>query len=259
MTLVGATYAQHIMLSVAAHRDDRKKLDQLAQQALDAAQAHGRAEIGTALHKLTQTLDDGTDPGPYPGEYAADIAAYLQATQGWRYAASGTFVVCDELGVAGTFDRLLDLTPRRISDLKTGSTVAYGGLSIAVQCAVYAHGQTYDPATGERGSLGDVDQETATVVHLPAGEGRCAVYDVDIAAGWEAAKLAVQVRNARTAARTWLTVRRDTDPIADLIAAAGTPDAVRGVWAAHEADWLPVHTVLARARVTALEGAQTPA
>ena len=55
-----------------------KNLGQSKQQALDAAQAHGRAEIGTALHRLTQTLDEGRDPGPYPAQFVGDVGAYLK-------------------------------------------------------------------------------------------------------------------------------------------------------------------------------------
>jgi len=32
------------------------------------------------------------------------------------------------------------------------------------------------------------------VLHLPAGEGRCTPYLVDVAAGWEAAQLCAQAR-----------------------------------------------------------------
>ncbi|HZV48732.1 MAG TPA: hypothetical protein VFD49_03075 [Candidatus Dormibacteraeota bacterium] len=39
-----------------------------------------------------------------------------------------------------------------------------------------------------------VDRSHALVLHLPAGEGRCTSYLVDIAAGWETAQLCAQTR-----------------------------------------------------------------
>ena len=39
-----------------------------------------------------------------------------------------------------------------------------------------------------------VDQQHGIVMHLPVGKGECTLYEVDIAAGWEAVQLAVDVR-----------------------------------------------------------------
>jgi len=56
----------------------------------------------------------------------------------------------------------------------------------------------------------EVNQEQALVVHLPAGEGRCTLYLVDIAAGWEMAQVCGAVREWRA--------RRD---LAQVLAAEG--------------------------------------
>ena len=256
MTLVGASLADHIMVSVAAHRENldanKTKLNQLAQQALDAAQAHGRAEIGTALHRLTQTLDEGRDPGPYPAQFVGDVGAYLKRTAGWVYAGMEKFVVCDDLQVAGSFDRLRVMPDgsRRIVDLKTGSSVDYSGLSIAVQLAIYAHGHLYDPTTGERTPLTGVDQARADVVHLPVGGARCDVRPVDIAKGWEAAHLAIKAKAMRADARHWIAPAEQPDHagLADLIGAAATPGHLTALWKAFGSDFTPDLLKLAAAR-----------
>jgi hypothetical protein len=272
MTLVGATLAPHIMVSVAAHRDDKAKLNELAEQAMAAAQAGSRAEIGTALHKLTETIDSGGDPGPYPAEFHADIEAYRRATAGWRYLAMETFVVCDELQVAGTFDRLRHFTvsdqPRQIVDLKTGSSVEYSGLSFAVQLAVYAHGSLYNPRTGERTPLG-ANQRTGLIVHLPAGEGRCDIYEVDIWEGWQAATTACEVRDMRKNARKWLRPATPTpteapaaEPeaptpadLASWIPQAPTVEALTALWGQHSHLFDQALTDLATARHAELTAA----
>jgi hypothetical protein len=41
------------------------------------------------------------------------------------------------------------------------------------------------------------DRETAIVAHLPVGEGKLTIYEVDIAKGWQIAELCYRVRNAR--------------------------------------------------------------
>jgi hypothetical protein len=49
-------------------------------------------------------------------------------------------VVNDEIEVAGTFDLLLtDGQETFVSDLKTGSSVKYGGLGFAIQLSIYAN------------------------------------------------------------------------------------------------------------------------
>jgi len=81
-----------------------------------------------------------------------------------------------------------------------------------VQLAVYATGERYDAVTGERRPLGvvlegphageyEVDLDVAEVVHLPLGEGRAQVYEVDIRSGRTAAGLAKSVKALRNDAR----------------------------------------------------------
>ncbi len=65
--------------------------------------------------------------------------------------------------------------------------------------AMYAHGALYDFATGTRHPLDMIDKTIALMVHLPAGTGTCTIYQIDIAAGWEAALLAAKVRDWRKA------------------------------------------------------------
>jgi hypothetical protein len=67
---------------------------------------------------------------------------------------------------------------------------------IPLQLALYAHathwwdGQAWQPMI-------PVDQHKAVVIHLPVGQGKCLLYEVDIDAGWEAVQLAMAVRSWR--------------------------------------------------------------
>jgi hypothetical protein len=66
-----------------------------------------------------------------------------------------------------------------------------------MQLAIYAHGLPYDPATATRGTWGDVNQEKAIIVHLPAGSGTCKLVFVDIKEGWKGVQFALRVRKWR--------------------------------------------------------------
>jgi RecB family exonuclease len=275
MTLVGVTLQPHLALAAAAARDDKKKLNDLAEQALAAAQAGAKAEIGTALHKLTEKLDKGEDIGPIPAEYQADLDAYRAATDGIQWLALEQFLVIDDLQVAGTADGIGILPDGRtvIADKKTGS-IDYANLSIAVQLACYAHGQAYDITTGQRTPI-DVDQSTGVVIHMPAGTGQAVLYDVDLTVGWEAALTSDYVRKMRTGSKKWMTPHAASpvacpwcaeplesaaqvvdgrcpvclpDLIAEQIAAVATPADLAGLWKVYAAAFTPELQELAAAR-----------
>ena len=190
-TAVGLSMRKDLLLSVATAKSDKKKLDQLCELALKAAGSDASANIGTALHSLTEEIDRGNTPD-IPEDFAKDIQAYLAATKHLTMKAIEVFVVNDELKVGGTFDRVVLLQEDRlVADLKTGS-IAFDAGKIAMQLAVYANSQVYDPATGAREPL-TVSRERGLVIHLPQGEGKCQILEADLKAGWEGAQLAAEV------------------------------------------------------------------
>lgn len=260
MTLVGASLAPHLMLSVAAHREDRDKLNELAGQAMEAAQAGAKAEIGTSLHRICETIDLGGDPGPYPEQYAPDIRAYQAATGGIEWLAVEQFIVLDDMQVAGTTDRIGVYKGRPvIADIKTGS-IEYGALSIACQLACYANGEAYDVATCARTPLPEhLDDKIGLVIHLPAGQGRCELHEVDLHAGYDAALQSIRVRDMRRGAKGWmrpvpLEEPADADPQPDAqvlrtwISQAPDAEALASLWTAHPTAFTPELTELAGAR-----------
>ena len=185
-----------LLLSVAAHRDDKKQLNKACEQAVEAAKASAKATTGTALHALTEIIDRGGELPIIPDEARADLNAYQQATAGLNMVAIEQFGVHDELQAAGTWDRIVERDGQRfIADLKTGS-IEWGLGKIAQQLALYSRCQGYDPYTGHRTPL-NVHQSAGIVIHLPAGQARCDLYWIDLNAGWEAVQLSASVRNWR--------------------------------------------------------------
>lgn len=201
---VGLTVRPDLYARVAACRpDDKKALDSLMSEAIEAAKASEGANLGTALHAFTERIDLGEELA-VPPPWDADIAAYRQALADHRITILPEWVermvLCEELGVAGTPDRRVEHRGRiTISDLKTGATLDFSWCAIAVQLACYANARlAYNPVADEVIPITeDVDTNTALVIHLPAGKATCTIYEVDIAAGWEAAKQAMWVRDWR--------------------------------------------------------------
>lgn len=199
----GMAARENLLVRAAAAGDDRDQLTAIVKDALEAAQASSAADIGTALHSLTEQIDSGEDPA-IPKAYQADIKAYLKALEnggvtiepGWIER----FVVVQSLGAAGTPDRLVRVEGYDkpiIGDLKTGANaVKYSQVEIAAQLAVYAHADHY--WDGEKHyRMPAVDQERALVIHMPAGQGTCELHWVDIEVGWAIALDCHKARDTR--------------------------------------------------------------
>jgi hypothetical protein len=193
-------YAQAASCTV----DDKDQLTLIVNQAEEAAASKAKANLGTALHRFTERIDAG-ESVDVPDPWRADVDAYtatmtahgIVIVPGWIER----ILVVPEIDAAGMCDRLCNaLWPLpRIGDLKTGADVVrYGMTEIALQEAIYAHASHwYDPTTGELHPMPRIDQDKALVMHLPVGKATCTIYEVNIAAGWEAVQLAVDVRKWR--------------------------------------------------------------
>lgn len=171
------------------------------------AQAHKGADIGSALHHLTHRNDRGEDVDA--GPYQADLEAYRETMFGHQIERPQEYIECrivnDLLRMAGSADRIVYADGvYRIADIKTGQTVDFGGLGWSAQLAAYAGGQLYDVATEQRMPTPPIDQQVGYIIHLPAGQGRCDIYEVDLVAGHRAAELANEIRAIRKASKQWI-------------------------------------------------------
>jgi hypothetical protein len=226
-----------VLAAAAADPTDKKKIGEIADKAAEYTKgvAGDAAETGTALHSLTERVDRGLPLGNVPQEYQADIDAYRRATEHIEYLGIETFRVHDEWKVAGTADRIGIFKGRpMIMDIKTGS-VDYPH-KMAMQLAMYSRSLPYDIATDTRGiDPQEVDQGYGIIIHLPAGQGRCDLYEIDIAKGWGACLIAKKVWDWR--GRKDLT--QLVDPAAErpkpatwesLILGADSKDRLREIW-----------------------------
>jgi hypothetical protein len=262
---IGLSMRPDLQTAVHAFRDDKKELNRICQDALDAAGSSSAATRGTALHALTEQVDRGLEDYDHlPEEIYNDLAAYATATADLRSVLIEQMMVLDDWKVAGTPDRVVEYQGKRyIADLKTGS-VDFGAGKIAAQLAVYAHSHIYD-GTATRAPHG-ADLDRALVIHLPAGTGTCEVKWIDIRAGWEIAKTCLDVRDKRklSAAQLFTAFGGKTDRTLNQILASKpldlpaqirlctTADEVRAMWTP---DWTPELNALAKQHIESLPAA----
>lgn len=177
----------------------RDALQSIANKALELGGAHEQSNRGTAVHGLTDLVDQGrwNELIDLPESIYNDLKAYRHTLDEHEVhsLAIETFTVQDDLRVAGTFDREVyvpDPCPvcgntDYISDLKTSRTANYPH-SWAVQLAVYANSWPYDIERRTRVPWERVPcKHRALLVHLPAHQARCDLYWIDIETGWQTA------------------------------------------------------------------------
>lgn len=270
MTALGLASRPDLMMAVTStDKDDKRALDKIVEQAVEAAAAHAAATIGTALHALTEKHDRGEQLPVIPETYRADMDAYIAATAHMKHVHIEQFCVQDPLKIGGTPDRVVDINGKKyIADLKTGS-IEYGIGKIAMQLAVYARSKTYDHTTNTRGIHG-AEIDKGIIIHLPAGAGTCTLYWVDLLEGWNGVVHAKNVRAWRAKKFKDLTDPYASDfpgavkePAQDgltaLINVAVDIDELTSLWADNQDTWTDQHTKLAAARKAALQASTTAA
>lgn len=189
-------------------KDIKADLSKLIGEAFKAGGGERAANTGTTIHDLTEYVDRGLVPEYVPEELAPILDRYIWSTTALEHVETELFVVVDELKCAGSLDRLVRLPDGRVvvADIKTGADEPKYPSGVTTQCAIYAHGQQYDPETGERTPLHpDLDVTTGLLIHLPLepvdGRQICELYPLDLEAGWTRALLAGLVRDTKSIAR----------------------------------------------------------
>lgn len=187
----------------AIEKARKDALDALTDEAYEVAGGHAKAQKGTDLHALTELVDQGLPlPEGITDADRADLAAYAATIKalGITFTDRERFVVNDELETGGTLDRAglykseragWQRARRVVMDIKTGR-LDYSAGKIGMQLATYARSDAYDLATGERTPL-KLDKKLGLLIHLPAGQATCQVYEVDLELAYRGLLLAREV------------------------------------------------------------------
>lgn len=221
-----------------------KILQDVAERAKLLAGGDAGALTGTGLHKLSERRDAGEDLSYLDPMTMACLDAYAALLAPFEILASETFVVCDELGGAGSFDRVVRLRfPIRwpdgvvwpagmivVIDVKTGkiTSMPYWACDFTVQQLIYATGVPYlpgitvldDPSKRSAGNIVAVRDQpgvngriTWDEIGVPGGPSPdwaliCHVPALDPSqAHWERVNLATAREDAAAARRAWQRAR----------------------------------------------------
>lgn len=197
-----------VVAAAAARVDDKATLDGIVDQAKDAAAARASANVGTAVHTLTEEDDRGAlDLDKVPAPYGDDVRAWRAALAAHNLRTDPGYIERSVLNtrwnIAGSFDRLFQLPDGTwvVGDLKTGRNLQYGWNEIAIQLVIYALADAiYDWGRDVFLPMPEgLRKDYALVVHLPAGSGQAEVYRVQLdPAAVMAGDLCAQVRKWRS-------------------------------------------------------------
>lgn len=199
MVVTGLVNRSDLLAQASTKLEDKGALNKICEEAITAGGGSSRANLGTALHSITEQVDLGNSPAILPG-LQADVKAYVAELKRCNVKILKDYiesvVINDTLEYAGTLDRVVEINGvKYIADLKTGTDLSYSWRSISIQLNAYASAEfVYDWRTSTRLPMPDINQEVGVVFHLPAGEARCELYWVDLKAGAEGLRLALDVR-----------------------------------------------------------------
>jgi hypothetical protein len=199
------------LVAMAATLDvkkDRERLNQLVDQAKDAAGHKIAANQGTAIHGFTENLDRGlisldAVPAPQRPSIEAYEAKLKEAGISILPDMIERIICVPSYSVAGRLDRAVQEASgdRVILDVKSGSSLQYNKLEIAIQLSMYAHGVNiagvYDQRHERWVPVPKVRTNYAIVAHIPAGSNTCELIRVNIEQGWQDASLSETVRQRR--------------------------------------------------------------
>lgn len=178
--------------------EQKKQANDINAEAVAAGKITKKANIGTAYHQFTETIDEGGTPRLEDHE-VADMAAYRAtlARSGFEVVEIETICVNFTYGYAGTLDRLLrhkKTGAYYIGDLKTGAQPHRYPHEICLQLAGYNHAEYFyrylggDPTNLDNWQCVPVPKmakNKAVVIHLVPGSGECNLYYFNTQAGWE--------------------------------------------------------------------------
>lgn len=200
------------------------------ERAKDSAKANAGRDFGNHRHAVVELHHAGLPLGVQNSLSRRHVKLYADALVRHRLQAMPGMqerrVLVESLEACGTLDNILtDMVTGllHIGDLKTQKRF-WTWLEIAAQEACYANADAiWDAEAGCWVEMPKVSRDVGMVLWMPrehpSGEPQVDIYEVDIKAGWETAKLAYRVVKDRAAGkrarnpRGWL---RPAPPMTDL-------------------------------------------
>jgi hypothetical protein len=215
----GAAKDQSILaraIAASPYEDHKSDWTKLRQDAIQAGRGSFKADVGTAVHAMSERWEQESDYDP-GGKFTPALEAYskVQGALGLKSQLIECQIVNDEIRGAGTADRLYELTKPLVTpdgqvllpgtlvigDLKTGSSLDFSAPGYAIQLAGYAGGVLYDVVSNVRLPTPSINQRWAIIMHLSVEDCHCEFIWVDLEVGRFGGRLAEEVREWRRAWR----------------------------------------------------------
>jgi len=190
----------------------KEMLNTIAAAAVELAGSFSGADAGTALHDLSEILDDTGEIDPEATkDQRRTLEAYREGVQAEGITILPEFtervIVNTKLQVAGRIDRIGDDDGvLKIMDLKSQKWEpgAFDSLALSIQLAIYANAEwMLDEESWTWEPMPKVDTTEGVIFWIPSGRpGVFESYDVDLVQGLRYARAAKDVRDWRYNAQT---------------------------------------------------------
>ena len=212
MVGVGVTVDPNIRENIAAHIDDKKRVDKECDKAKEAAKAHLKADRGTQMHRVLELVISDREHKLLTDQQRED-AIILKRTMD-RYhltpydCMTEQFVAWPHYCVTGRFDAVLERPDGSLClvDLKSGEGAINYPLQTKIQLALYARaphisdnihsvfekGTHKDLVTDWREMPERLDRHYAYVMLVEVGAEVGTLYEMDIEHGWAGAQIALK-------------------------------------------------------------------
>lgn len=193
---IGLAKSPTLLESVAAHHTDKRKLNDLCEEALKVAGAGDAAERGTMTHRVAERVDRG--------EEAIETATSRKIAANWDNALKeAKLTVVPELTercvvypdqlVCGKFDRILGRADGSLvmADIKSGQNAVAFPHGISIQLALYAYAPllaaAWDGLDGEVTDFDplpdELDKKVGLIIHMPSPDEPARIHEINIVAG----------------------------------------------------------------------------
>ena len=199
--LVGQAQRPELVAAVLAampYSENKSKFTKLREEAIQAGRGSFKADLGTAVHAMSERWeeDPNYDPGP-TYRPALELYSSEMARLGLKSHLIECKIVNDKHKIAGTADRIYvttiplvapDMTvipagSYIIGDLKTGESLDFSLPGYTIQLAGYAGGLLYDVEAQRRIETPEIRQDWAIIVHLSVEKNICEFLWVNLEVG----------------------------------------------------------------------------
>lgn len=266
--------------------EDKYVIQKTVERAARQAGKWFRADMGTAIHAVTEDFDSGHDvftksPPDTPAvselkwgpkdalmEYwptiRQDVRGYANLVDAYEieFVNIEATVVLDQYHVAGTLDRLMKIGNFRnmprwdgpdvvVGDLKAGS-IDFGRMEKPMQFKSYAGGVLYNHDTHERKPHG-AHPDIAVVIHVPMGEGQATLVPLDLSQAAKRLELAHQIWQTRAEedVNSWQRFGIE-DWLSEQIAAVTSEPELESLYARTQQSWSELHVQQAQEKAQQL-------